>query len=127
MVGVKDQIMTSFKTDDCSKVKRVKTAYGNGKKQHKLNYKNSLKKTTQLKKKKKSFKLEKENEAIKDVIIRDIRTLLEQQDYYYKPIRVGNFWSNNHIEYESNGVRNKKNTLKSGSHLLKKISFYLFQ
>ena len=26
---------------------------------------------------------------------------------YYKSIRVGNFWSSNYIEYESNGGRNK--------------------
>ena len=26
---------------------------------------------------------------------------------YYKPISVGNFWSNNSIEYESSGDRNK--------------------
>ena len=25
----------------------------------------------------------------------------------YKPVRVNNFWSNNYIEYESNGDRNK--------------------
>ena len=26
---------------------------------------------------------------------------------YYKPVKMGNFWSNNYIEYESNGDRNK--------------------
>ena len=26
---------------------------------------------------------------------------------YYKPVRVNNFWSNNYIEYERNGDRNK--------------------
>ena len=26
---------------------------------------------------------------------------------YYKPVRVGNFWSRNYIEYDSNGDRNK--------------------
>ena len=44
------------------------------------------------------FKLKKENEAIKDRIIRDIRTLFKQEDDYYK---------NNYIEYESSGDRNK--------------------
>ena len=33
------------------------------------------------------FKLEKENKAIKDKIIRDIRTLFKEDDYY-KPIRI---------------------------------------
>ena len=37
-----------------------------------------------------------------------IRTLLEQKDDYYKPIRVGNFWNNSYTEFESNGDRNKK-------------------
>ena len=31
----------------------------------------------------------------------------EEEKNYYKPVRVGNFWSNNYIEYESNGDRNK--------------------
>ena len=31
---------------------------------------------------------------------------LEEQNYY-KPMRVNNFWSNKFIEYESNGYRNK--------------------
>ena len=30
---------------------------------------------------------------------------LEEEDYY-KPVRIGNFWSNNYIEYKSKG--NKK-------------------
>ena len=30
----------------------------------------------------------------------------EEKDYY-KPVRVGNFWSNNYIEYESNRDRNE--------------------
>ena len=54
------------------------------------------------------FKLNKENEAIKDQIIRNVRTLSEQECDYYKPIRVGNFWKNNYIDNKSNGDR--KNT-----------------
>ena len=38
------------------------------------------------------FKLKKENEALKDRIIRNIRNLFEQEDYY-KPVRVCSFWS----------------------------------
>ena len=54
------------------------------------------------------FTLKKENKAIKNKIIRDIRNLsgYEEKDYY-KPVIVGNFWSNNYIEYESNNDRNK--------------------
>ena len=60
------------------------------------------------------FKLKKENEAIKDRTIRDIRTLFEQQEekHYYKPIRVGNFWNNNYINYKSSGDRNKNLSVK---------------
>ena len=50
----------------------------------------------------------KENEAIKGKIIRDIRNLFEhEKGDYYKPVRVHNFCSNNYIEYESNGDKNK--------------------
>ena len=50
----------------------------------------------------------KENEAIKGKIIRDIRNLFEhEKGDYYKPVREHNFCSNNYIEYESNGDKNK--------------------
>ena len=39
-------------------------------------------------------------------IVKYIRKHEEQQNYY-KPVRVTNFWSNSYIEYESNGDRNK--------------------
>ena len=57
---------------------------------------------------KKSLQTEKkENEAIKERVIRDIRNLFEnEEEYYYKPVQVGNFWSNNYIEYGSNDDRN---------------------
>ena len=55
------------------------------------------------------FRLEKENKAIKDRIIRDIRNLVEheEEENYHKPVRVGNFWSNNYIEYKSKGDRKR--------------------
>ena len=31
----------------------------------------------------------------------------KKKGYYYKPVRVSNFWSNSYIEYQSNGDRNK--------------------
>ena len=58
-------------------------------------------------------KLEKKKEIndrlIKNRIIRDIKTLFEQEDDdgYFKPKRVSNFWNNNYIEYKSNGDRSK--------------------
>ena len=42
---------------------------------------------------------------INDKIVRDIRTIFEQEKYC-KPKRVRNFWNNNYIEYESNGDKN---------------------
>ena len=53
--------------------------------------------------------MKKENEAIKYREITDIKNLFEhkEENYFYKPVRVGNFWSNNYFEYESNNDRNK--------------------
>ena len=60
------------------------------------------------------FRLNKENKAIIDKINRDVRNLfkLEEGDQY-KPVRAGNFWSNNYFEYESNGERNKNYQFKN--------------
>ena len=38
----------------------------------------------------------KENEAIKDRIINDIKNLFEHEKYYYKPLKVGIFYSKNY-------------------------------
>ena len=73
-------------------------------------FKNRLKKigNAAIKDIKNFFTLKKENEEIKDRIIRDDRNLLEhEEEKYYKPVRVGNFWGNNYIQYESNGDGNK--------------------
>ena len=63
------------------------------------------------KKRKREIRKKKEinDKLIKDRIIRDIRVLFEQQqeEDYYKPKRVSNFWNDNYIEYESNGDRNR--------------------
>ena len=54
------------------------------------------------------FRLKKETKANKKKIIRDIRNLFEhEEEVCYKPVRVGKFWDNNHIEYENNGDINK--------------------
>ena len=56
---------------------------------------------------KKSFQTKTKNK-LKDRILRDMKNLFElEEQNYYKPIRVNNFWSNKFIEYESNGYRNK--------------------
>ena len=68
------------------------------------------------------FKLKKENEANKNKIVRDLRTLFKQEDDFYKPIRVGNFWNNNYIEYQTSDDRNKNLSVKE---YLDKIKPYL--
>ena len=69
------------------------------------------------------FKIFKKYEAIKDTIIGDIRNLFEQKgEDYYKPVRVCNFWSNNYIQYESNGNINKTLSIEE---YLNKIRPYL--
>ena len=41
-------------------------------------------------------------------IIREVWNFFEnEEENYYKPVRVGNFWCINYIEYESNTDRNK--------------------
>ena len=56
------------------------------------------------------FRLKKENRAIKDRKIRDIRNHFEHEEKEdcFKPVRVGSFWSNNYIEYESNSDSKSK-------------------
>ena len=81
----------------------------------------------QKKKNKKEIKSKKKkvnDGLIEDRIIRDIRTLFEQQEEIdcYKPKRVSNFWNNNYIEYESNVDRNRNLWLDE---YLNKIEPYL--
>ena len=55
------------------------------------------------------FRQGKETNAIKDRILKDIKNLFEheEEENYYEPVGVSNFWSNNYIKYNSNGDRNK--------------------
>ena len=55
-------------------------------------------------------------------MIRDIRNLFEEQEDYYIPVRVGNFLSNNYIEFKNNGDRNKALSVEE---YLNKIRPYL--
>ena len=69
------------------------------------------------------FRFKKSNKVIKDRILRDITNPFEQEEEnYYKPERVSNFWSNNYIEYKSKGDRSKKLSVKE---YLNKIRPYL--
>ena len=53
------------------------------------------------------FRLTKENKVIKNRIIRDFRNLFDHEEkrYYYKLVRLGNFWSDNYIYYKSKSDR----------------------
>lgn len=46
-------------------------------------------------------------QAINDTVIRDIQNRFELEEDYYKRVRVGDFCSDKHIEYESKGYQNK--------------------
>ena len=63
-----------------------------------------MKQKRKKRKKKIGEKKQTNERLIKDRIIRDIRTLFEQNEQdYYKPKRVSNFWNNSYIEYEGYG------------------------
>ena len=71
------------------------------------------------------FRLKKEVKGIKDIALRNIKNLFEyekEEENYYKPVRVNNFWRNNYIEYISNG---DKNRMRSVEEYLDKIRPYL--
>ena len=48
---------------------------------------------------------------IKSRRTKDITILFEQEEDYYKPEKVSNFWNNNYIEYKSNGYKNRNLSL----------------
>ena len=58
------------------------------------------------------FRLGKDKD-IKERVLRDIRTPHKpDKENYYKPIRTGNAFSSNYIEYESNGDKDKTLSIK---------------
>ena len=67
-------------------------------------------------------KISENNTKQSKTIIRDIKNLCEQEEDYYKSLRISNFYSNNDIEYENNGDRNKTLSLKK---YLDEIKLYL--
>ena len=47
---------------------------------------------------------------MKDIVLRNIKNLFDyekEEENYDKPVKVNIFWSNNYIEYKSNGDKNK--------------------
>ena len=67
-------------------------------------------------------KISENNTKQSNTIIRDIKNLFEQGEDYYKSLRISNFYSNNDIEYENNGDRNKTLSIKK---YLDEIKLYL--
>ena len=53
--------------------------------------------------------------AIKDRILKDIKTLFEHEEEqnYLKPVRTSNFWNNNYIEYKIKGDKIKNYQFKN--------------
>ena len=49
---------------------------------------------------------------VEGITIRDFKNLFEQEEDYYKAVKVVNFCSNNYIEYQSNGDGNKTLSVK---------------
>ena len=114
MGGVKDRIMILFKTTttkDYSKPTSVRWCMVWWCKKNKEFKIKKQSEDTIIKNVRNLFRLKKENEAIKDRKI-SIKDLFEQEEDFYKPLSVGNFYSNNYIEYESNGDRNKTLLIK---------------
>ena len=78
------------------------------------------KKTKKNKNIMKDKKQELNERSIKDKTIRDIKTLFEQEEDYYKSKRVNSFWNNNYIDI--NGDKNRNLSLDE---YLNKIKPYL--
>ena len=54
------------------------------------------------------------NDALKDRIITDIRNVFEyEEEHYYNPVIVGNFWSNNYINMKVTVIEIKYYQLKN--------------
>ena len=90
MIGVKNKITNLFKrntTKKYSKPTPINNVYRGRKKPRTLSEDKILK-------------------TIHNKITRDLKNLFQQEEeeYYYKTVRAGNFWSKNYIEYESNGI-----------------------
>ena len=44
-------------------------------------------------------------------MVRDIRTVFEQEEDWYQPKRISSFGNNNYIEYENNGDKSSNLSL----------------
>ena len=114
--------MSLFKIKDYSQPKRVKILYEDGKEPSKLTIQKKSE-DDKTKSVRNLLKPKKENKAIKERIVNNIKTLFEQQEEdYYKLVRVSNFWNKNYIEYERSGHKNKNLSVK---YYINEIKTYL--
>ena len=71
---------------------------------YRLEKENKVNKDITIKNIRMVFRLEKENKGIKDRIIRDLRNLFEyDEEDYYKPVILSNFWNDNYTECKGKG------------------------
>ena len=71
------------------------------------------------------MRIKKEIKRIKDIALRSIKNLFDnkkEEENYYKPVRLNNFWNKNYSEYKSNS---DKNRIISVEENLNKIKPYL--
>ena len=105
--GVKDEIISVFKTNKTKDYSKPKCGKKPPKETENASEDNIIKNIMNL------FILRKENEAIQERKINDINTLFEQQkEGYYKPVRIDRLYRNSYIEYVNNGVKNKTLSIK---------------
>ena len=98
--GVKDRILSLSKTNSTKnyiKPKRAKNVYGTGSRPSKLKIQKQSKDNI-TKNIRHPFRVKKGNKTIKNRIIRNIKTISEQEKHYYKPVRVSSFGNNNYIK-----------------------------
>ena len=53
------------------------------------------------------YRYEPEKHGNKEEVLRVIRTLFEREEDYYKPVKIGNAFDHNFIEYERHGDKDK--------------------
>ena len=58
------------------------------------------------------FRPKKEDNGIKDEVLRYISVLFEPEEDYYKAVKILNAFDNNYIEYESNADKDKAQSIK---------------
>ena len=99
MDGANNKVMSLSKTKPTKIYSQqcLKNVYGGEKKPRKLKIQKQSHDQI-IKNIRNPFRRKKENEKIKDRMMRDIRTLFDQEKDYHKPVRVCSFWNNKYVE-----------------------------